>query len=199
MSTLALLCLVLTPTDDAKADQAKTSPPAKVTITAELACLHCTFGEGDECAVCLKLDDKTPVLLEGKAAEPFFKDRLKKKVVVADGTLTRNKDKRLVLALAGAHEFTDKDKGKAPEKGQTRIEGQACCGHCDLGLCDECTLALRNGSLPIVLDGKLATQHAEEGKEARGVQATGQLFTDKRGLLRLDAKSVELEKPGKSK
>jgi hypothetical protein len=199
MSTLALLCLILSPMDDARADKAKSPPPAKVTITAELACLHCTFGEGDGCAVCLKLDDKTPVLLEGKAAEPFFKDRLKKKVLVAEGTLTRNQDKRLVLTLTAAHECTDKDKGKAPDKGQVRIEGQACCGHCDLGLCDECTLALRNGSLPIVLDGKLAAQHAEEGKEGRGVKATGPLFLDARGLLRLDARSVDLEKPGKSK
>jgi hypothetical protein len=197
MNALALLCLGLVAADDAaKTDKA----PAKVTITAELACLHCTFGEGDNCAVCLKIDDKTPVLLEGKAAEPFFKDRLDKKVVVAEGTLSRNKDKRLVLTTANAHEYTDKDKGKAPEKGQTRVEGKACCGHCDLGLCDECTLAIKNASAPIVLDGKLAAKHAEEGKEAKPVTATGQLFLDAKGLLRLDAKSVELgkaEKPSK--
>jgi hypothetical protein len=36
----------------------KPAPPtAKATVTAEVACLHCTFGEGDGCAVCLKLDE----------------------------------------------------------------------------------------------------------------------------------------------
>src|SRR5437588_3418090 len=98
------------------ADKDAKPAPAKVTITAELACLHCTFGEGDSCAVCLKIDDKTPVLLTGKAAKEFEPLRLEKKVLVAAGTLTVNKDKRLVLTLDKAHLFTDKDRQTAPAK-----------------------------------------------------------------------------------
>jgi hypothetical protein len=178
--------------DDKKAD--KPAPSAQVAVTAELACLHCTFGEGDGCAVCLKLDDKTPVLLAGKIAKQFEEDRLRKKAVTVEGALSLNKDKRLVLTGDAGRLLTDADKGKVPDKGEARVVGLACCGRCDLNLCDECTVAIKNAGGPIVLDGKLAAQHAEEGKEARPVTATGKLFLDKRGLIRLDAKKIEFKK-----
>ena len=183
-----LLLALVAPTDD---PPAKAARPARVTVTAELACLHCTFGEGDGCAVCLKIDDKTPVLLAGKAAKQLEAMRLSKKVVVATGALTLNKDKRLVLASDDAHLFTDADKGKASARGQARVEGQPACGSCDLKLCDECTLAVVNGTVPIILDGKLAREH---GEGARAITALGRLFLDKRGLVRLDASKVQLEK-----
>jgi hypothetical protein len=94
--TLALL-LVAAPANADKDKPAKTSPPARVVITAEVACLHCTFGEGDGCAVCLKLDDKTPLVLAGKAAKELFEHRLSKKVVTLEGALSLNKDKRMQL------------------------------------------------------------------------------------------------------
>jgi hypothetical protein len=156
--------------------------------------MHCTFGEGDHCAVCLKLDDKTPVLLAGKTAKQFEEDRLSGKVVVIEGTLSLNKDKRLVLTSDAGRFFTDADRNKAPAKGEVRVVGLACCGKCDLGLCDECTLAIKNAGNPIVLDGKLAAQHAEEGKEAKQATVTGKLFLDKRGLIRVEAKKVEVKK-----
>ena len=198
MSALALLLVTVTAPQPAfAAAPDKPAAPAQVVITAELACLHCDFGEGESCAVCLKLDDKTPVRLAGKAAKQFEELRLDKKVLVAEGTLSVGKDKRLVLTSDKAHLYTDKDKGKVPEKGQALVVGVGCCGKCDLDLCDECTLAVRNDKQPIVLDGKLATQHAEEGKGGRKVTATGKLFVDKRGLLRLDAKAVKLDKADK--
>jgi hypothetical protein len=191
------LSLALTAADQGNKPVKKPSPTARVTLTAELACLHCTFGEGDGCAVCLKVDAKTPVLLEGKAAKQFEEDRLSKKVVVVEGTLALNKDKRLVLTAGSGRFYAAKDKGKVPAKGQARVAGTACCGQCDLALCDECTLAVKNGKFPIILDGKLAAQHAEGGKEAKSVTATGTLFVDKRGLVRLNALKVELSKKGK--
>jgi hypothetical protein len=188
-----LLCLAVTAADK----DAKPAPqPARVTVTAELACLHCTFGEGDGCAVCLKLDAKTPVLLAGKIAKQFHEDRLGKKVVVVEGTLSRNKDKRLVLTGDSGRFYTDKDKGKVPAKGEVRVAGKACCGQCDLKVCDECTLAVVNGKLPIILHGKLASGHAEKG-DGKTITASGKLFIDKRGLVRLDARKVDLGKKKK--
>jgi hypothetical protein len=68
-----------------------------------------------------------------------------------------------------------------------------------IGVCEECTLAVKNGASPVVLDGKPAARHAEEGKGAHTVTATGTLSRDRRGLLRLDARTVELQKAGKAK
>jgi hypothetical protein len=187
---LALIAVAAEP--DAKAPK-KAPPPAKVAVTAELACLHCTFGEGESCAVCLKLDDKTPLVLEGKVAKQFMEDRLSRKVVVIDGTLTI-KDKRLVLTSDAGHLYTDKDKGKAPEKGQLRVSGLACCGSCDLNVCDSCTLAVQNGKGAVILDGKLAVQHGAHASEEKKVTVIGKPYIDKRGLLRLDAQKVEFEK-----
>ena len=195
MSSLAIVLLAALPGADQKAAK-PAGPPARVTVTAETACLHCSFGEGDDCALCLKLDDKTPVLLEGKAAKPFFEGRLERKVVVAEGTLALSKDKRLVLTCDNVHARSDKDKGKAPDKGKVRVAGTACCGSCDLGVCDECTLSVANGAVPVVLDGKLAAGHAE-AKEGQTLTAVGKLFRDRRGLLRLQAESVDRRKKDK--
>jgi hypothetical protein len=191
MIRLALILLAATAVAD---DKKPTPPAAQVVITAELACLHCTFGEGEGCAVCLKLDDRMPVMLAGKTAKQFAEDRLGKKLVVVEGTLTLDKDQRLLLTSDQGRFFTDADKGKAPARGETRVVGDACCGRCDLGLCEECALAIVNSTRPVVLDGKLALQHAEQGKEAQTVTAVGRLFLDKRGVLRLDATRVELKK-----
>jgi hypothetical protein len=186
-----LLLTLAAPADETPAQPVKAQPTARATITAELACLHCTFGEGEGCAVCLKIDDKTPVLLTGKAAKQFEKMRLSKKVAVVTGTLKLNKDKRLVLASDDGRLYTDADKGKVPAKGQARVEGLPTCGSCNLMLCDECTLAVVNGPAPIILDGKLARDHAEG---ARAITAVGRLFLDRRGLVRLDASKVDLVK-----
>jgi hypothetical protein len=188
MTPLTLVLLAALPGADQKAPAKPAAPPARVTVTAATACLHCTFGEGDDCALCLKLDEKTPVLLDGKAAKPFFKGRLDGKVVVAEGTLALSKDKRLMLTCDSIHAWTAKDKGQAPDKGKVRVAGT--------GVCDECTLAVGNGALPVVLDGKLAAGHAE-AKDATALTATGKLFRDKRGLLRLQADAVDLKKPAK--
>jgi len=194
MTTLSFVLLAALPGADQKAPAKPAAPPARVTVTAPTACLHCSFGEGEDCALCLKLDDKTPVLLDGKAAKPFFASRLDGKVVVAEGTLALSKDKRLVLTCDNVHAYSDKD--KAPEKGKVRVAGTACCGSCDLNVCDECTLAVANGALPVVLDGKLAAGHAE-AKEGQTLTAVGRLFRDKRGLLRLQADSADLKKKDK--
>jgi hypothetical protein len=196
MTPLTLVLLAALPAADQKAPAKPAAPAARVTVTAETACLHCTFGEGEHCALCVKLDDKTPVLLEGKAAKPFFAARLDGKVVVAEGTLALSKDKRLVLTCDNVHAWTDKDKGKSPDKGKVRVAGTACCGQCDLGVCDACTLAVGNGTLPVVLDGKLAAGHAE-AKDGQTLTAVGKLFRDKRGLLRLQAESVDVKLPAK--
>jgi hypothetical protein len=173
------------------AKQAPRDAPARVTVTAEIACLHCTFGIGDGCAVCLKIDAKTPIRLAGKAAKEFEDVRLEKKVLVATGTLTVGKDRRLVLTSDKAHLLTDKDRAKAPPKAQARVAGRPVCGKCDLMLCDECTLAVANGKAAIVLAGKLARDHAEG---AQAITAVGRPFVDARGLLRLDATKVDLVK-----
>ena len=193
MNPFAVLVLALAaPCADKEAK--KPVPPAKVIITAELACLHCTYGQGDSCATCLNLGEKTPVLLAGKTAKQFEPDSLSKKVVVIEGTLSVNKDKRLVLTADEGRFHGDKDKGKAPEKGQAFVTGNACCGKCNLELCEECTVAIKNADFPIVLDGKLAAQHAMEGKDPQPSTAAGKLFLDKRGLIRLDAAKFEMLK-----
>lgn len=178
---------------DAK-DEKKTSPAARATVTAELACLHCEFGQGDGCAACLKIDDKTPIVLQGKVAKDLLKQRFDKKVFVVQGTLSIDKEKRLVLTSDDAHEYGDKDKGQAPDKGQARISGQACCGHCDLGIGESCNLAVINAAFPILLDGKLATQLEIEAKEAKSTTVFGRPFVDKKGILRVEAKKVDVEK-----
>jgi hypothetical protein len=169
----------------------KPAPTARVTVAAELACLHCTFGVGDGCAVCLKLDDKTPLLLAGKAAKQFEDMRLTKKVLFAVGSVALDKNKQLVLTSDEARLFTMKDKSLAPPHGQIRVEGTPTCGKCNLKLCDECTVAILNGTSPIVLDGKLAKDHADG---AKAVTAIGRPFVDKRGIVRVDATKVDLVK-----
>jgi hypothetical protein len=192
MTKLAVLVLALAvPAAD---KDAKKPAPARVTITAELACLHCTYGLGDNCAVCLNLGEKTPVLLAGKTVKQFEQDSLTKKVVVAEGTLALTKDKYLVLTSDEGRFWTDKDKGKAPDKGMVLVAGNACCGKCNLELCDECTVAIKNADFPIVLDGKLAAQHAMEGKDPQPSTAVGKVFLDKKGLLRLEATKFEMLK-----
>ena len=86
MQLITVLLLAIVTQSDAK----KTPAPAKVTITAETACGHCTFGLGDSCALCLKLDDVTPILLEGKASEQFFDSRLNSTLIVVEGTAQRS-------------------------------------------------------------------------------------------------------------
>lgn len=190
MTALAVLLALTAAPDDKPTEKAA---PTKVTVVAETACLHCSFGIGDDCVLCLKIDDKTPLVLDGKAAKAFHEDRLEKKLIVVEGTLIQRKDKVFVLTCDTARVVTDKDKGKLPEKGQAWVAGALCCGKCDLELCDECTLAVKNGKHSIVLDGKLARDHAEENKGKKGT-AWGKLFVDKRGLIRLDATKVETEK-----
>jgi hypothetical protein len=182
----------LLPAAAADASKKPAVPPAQVTLTAEVACLHCDYGEGDSCAVCLKLDEKTPVLLAGKVAKLLEKDRFSKKVVAATGTMTV-KNGRMILTSDDAPFITDQNKDKVPGKGAARIVGPACCGSCDLKLCEECTLAIVNAASPIVLNGKLAMQHAEAGEE-KVLSAEGRLFIDKRGLLRLDATKTTFSK-----
>jgi hypothetical protein len=162
--------------------------PAKAVVTAESACLHCHFGTGDSCAACLKLNDKTPLVLEGKAAEEVFKARFKKQPFTVQGALKLN-GKQMVLVVEKATPFDEKS--KAPAKGLAYLEGPAVCGMCDLSLCDECTLAFRNGKTPIILDGDLARDHAG-GKGVIGV--TGKLQVDDRGRLRIVADKVEANK-----
>jgi hypothetical protein len=95
MNALPLLLALSVAADKPEPNPAP--PAAKVTVTAPLACLHCTFGEGDSCAVCLKLDDKTPLVLAGKAAKELFEFRLSKKVVTLEGALSLTKEKRMQL------------------------------------------------------------------------------------------------------
>ena len=183
--TTALIGLSLLAAEPAAEKQPE--PGAKVVITAEAACLHCHFGIGESCAVALKVDDKTPIVLEGKPAGDLFKARFKKQVFVVEGTLAL-KDKQMVLTAASCRPYDDKEKDKVPTKGLAYLQGPAICGKCDLSLCDSCTLAVKNGKSPILLDGELAQDHAE-GKGT--LLVTGKLFVDKRGLLRVEAKKVE--------
>jgi len=171
MSITALLLVALVADGDAK----KPLPPAKVTITAETGCTHCTFGFGDSCALCLKLDDVTPIILEGKATEEFFESRLTGALIVVDGNLSVNEDKRLVLKADKARAYADKDKGKAPTKGEARIEG--------IVVRVKDAPAIRNGAHPIVLAGK-----HDEGKQET---VLGMLKLDKSGAIRLETKKAD--------
>ena len=185
----ALIILLLTLPMAGLHAQNKTAP-AKVAITAELVCAHCDFGIGDDCAPALKID-KTAILLTGKTPKDFLDQRFEKKVVTVEGTLELDKNKNLVLAVAKGG-FLTADNKTAPAKGTARVEGVPVCGSCDLMLCDECTVAVANGKAPIILDGKLAKQHKDE--DARSVTVLGKFYVDKRGLVRLDASKVDVEK-----
>lgn len=185
-------CSLLLPAavaEPAKDDKPKT---AKVVVTAEVACMHCEFGEGESCATALKLDAKTPLLLEGQAAKDLFKIRFKKATAVVEGTL-KLKDKQMVLVadksrvLEPDKDKGDKEKDQAKAKGNVYVVGDAICGRCDLAVCQECTLAVRNGTTSIILQGPLAGDHAE-GKGVIGV--TGKLQIEN-GLIRLHASKVE--------
>jgi hypothetical protein len=197
MTHLALMLFALAaPAADKadKPDEAKKAPTARVVLTAPVACLHCDFGEGDGCTGCLKLDEKTPLRLEGKPAETLHELRFNKVSAIAEGTLTLNKDKKPVLTLTAARIFTDKDKGTAPAVGEARVTGVSCCGKCDLNITKVCTVSFRNGTAPIVLSGKLAEVCSEEGTN---YIALGKLFVDKTGVLRLEATKLDEEKPAK--
>jgi hypothetical protein len=199
MTSVALLLALALPAADAETKDTKKAPTpaARVTVTAPLACLHCTFGEGDGCAACLKLDDKTPLVLAGKGVGDLEKERFSKKVLVAEGTLSVNKDKRMVLTVDNSHFFDEeKDKGKVPEPGLARVSGATACAHCDLNLAKECTVAIRNGDSAVVLDGKLAKSCAEDVKT---ITVVGKLFLDKDGVVRLDAKSIDPTKKEEKK
>jgi hypothetical protein len=198
MTSVALLLALALPAADADAKDAKKAPaPARVTVTAPLACLHCTFGEGDGCAACMKLDDKTPLVLAGKGAADLEKERFGKKVLVAEGTLSVNKDKRMVLTIESSHFFDEeKDKGKVPEAGLARVSGATACAHCDLNLAKECTVAIRNGDSAVVLAGKLAKSCSEDVKT---ISVVGKLFIDQDGVVRLDAKSIDPTKKEEKK
>jgi hypothetical protein len=175
MTSLALLLALSAPAADAPKPA-----PAKVTITAELVCQHCTFGieDRDGCGACLKLDEKTPVLLNGKVADGLLKARFDKKIYVAEGTLALDKEKRLVLTVTSARERTDADKGKAPEAGQAFITGklQAKDGK----------LSIENGDAPLAVESKTPPP----GSDANPVTATGKL-TVKDGKPSLEAASVQ--------
>ncbi len=196
MTSVSLLLLALAvPAADADAKDAKKGPPAKVVVTGEIACLHCTFGEGEGCAACLKIDDKTPIVLAGKAGDALESERFSKKVVVAEGTLSINKDKRMMLTVDSAHFLSDKDKGKVPEAGQVRVVGDAICASCDLKLSKECNVAVRNAAAPIVLAGKDAERCPEPDPTI--VTAVGRPYLDKDGLLHIELKSMDLKKKDK--
>lgn len=186
LSTMCVISLA----GSLSAEDAKAPPSARIFFTADLGCLHCDYGIGDGCAACLKLDAKTPLALAGKAAKQLENDVLDNKVVALEGVLTRDQDKRLVLTSDKAVFVAPKEPGFAA-KGSVRISGTPVCGSCDLKLCAECTLAVANGAVPIILDGPLATRHrAEDGKH---VTTFGQLSIDKRGLMRLLATKVEFQ------
>ncbi|HEV3023156.1 MAG TPA: hypothetical protein VGX76_11845, partial [Pirellulales bacterium] len=133
----------------------------------------------------------------GKGAADLEKERFSKKVLVAEGTLSVNKDKRMVLTIENSHFFDEeKDKGKVPETGLARVSGTTACAHCDLHLTQECAVSIRNGDSAVVLDGKLAKSCSEDAKT---ITAVGKLFLDKDGLVRLDAKSIDPTKKEEKK
>jgi hypothetical protein len=183
----ALIGLPLLAADPAKPD-AKDAKPAKVVVTAEVACLHCHFGIGDGCAPALRLDDKTALLVEGKATATLAPVTFKKRGAVVEGTLSI-KDKQLLLAAETAKLLDEKE--ARPAKALAVIEGTPICGRCDLSLCEECTLAVKNGKTPIILDGSKALDHAEDLK---WIGVTGHVKIDGRGLLRIDANKVDKKK-----
>jgi len=162
--------------------------PAKVTVTGEVACLHCHFGQGNGCAPALRLDDKTPLPVLGKAAEVLAPVTFKKRVAAVEGALEL-REKQMVLS-AGAAKLLD-EKEPRPARAVAVVEGKPICGRCDLAVCEECTLAVKNGKSPIILDGSKALDHAED---LSWIGVTGHLKVDARGLLRIDAAKVEKKK-----
>src|SRR5262245_28915809 len=177
MTSLALLVAL----SAAAADAPKTDL-AKVTVTAEVVCQHCTFGIEDRngCGACLKLDEKTPVLLNGKVADDLLKIRFDKKVYVAEGTLGLDKEKRFVLTVTSAREKTDADKGKVPEAGQVQITGkmQAKGG----------AASIQNGDGQITLD--LGKNPAPKDTAGATVTALGKLAV-KDGKLIVEVASLK--------
>jgi hypothetical protein len=185
----AVLLLALTVAAEPAADSTKPLPPqAKVTVTASITCSHCEFNIGDSCGACLKLDEKTPVLLEGKLVEALNKERFSEKVFVAQGTLSVNKDRHLVLNVESAHALGDADKDKAPPAGAVRVEGSPACAHCDLHIGTSCNLAIKNAAHPILVE--------KGGDDSDGKVAivVGRPYVDKDGLLHVEARQVKLEK-----
>jgi len=173
MTSIALLLALTAPAADAPKPM-----PAKVTISAELVCAHCSFGIESEggCCPCLKLDDKTPVIIKGKGSDDLLKSRFAKKTFVVDGTLSMNKEKLLVLDMTAVRERTDADKGKAPDAGQVKITGTA-------GIKDG-KLILQNADVPVTVESKTAPT------EEKPITVTGKV-TVKDGKVSLEASSLE--------
>ena len=100
--------------------------------------------------------------------------------------LTLKDKKQLILLAESITEVDDKNKDRFPVHGKTRVEGLPQCGKADLKLFDEPTLAIANGSVPIILEG--AKSKAKAGKAL--IRVIGQLKVDDKGLLRLVADEV---------
>ena len=78
-------------------------------------------------------------------------------------------------------------KDRFPPKGKILVQGKQVCGKENLKLFDEPTLAVQNGSLPIVLDGDKSK--AKAGKAS--IRVVGSLKVDDKGLVRLIADEVK--------
>jgi len=101
--------------------------------------------------------------------------------------LTLKELKQLILLAEAITELDDKNKDQFPAHGKVRAEGKSVCGKMDLKLLDEPTLAIENGSLPILLDGEKSKVKA--GKTP--VRVVGSLKIDDKGLVRLIADEVK--------
>jgi hypothetical protein len=105
---------------------------------------------------------------------------------------TLGEKKRVVLVIDGATEITRFNQAKFPLDGTAAVEGPPACGKNDLKLTSTESLAIRNGTLPVVVTGK-KYDAASGTLGAALVRAAGTMVTDD-GTVRLKDATVKVIK-----
>jgi hypothetical protein len=142
---------------------------------------------GDAAWVVALLDDTDPEL---ENTLPKLKAPTKGGLrVVLNGILAASADKDPFVAhanAAGTIRIVDKGDKAAPQFGEIQVAGRALPGKYEIGKGKFTTLAIENGSSPILITGK-----ADQVNKAKGeIFVVGKLIVSKNGPLVVEAKSI---------
>jgi len=110
--------------------------------------------------------------------------------VALTGLLSASKDKEPFVAHAhawGTMRIVEKDGDRdSPEFGEILVAGEAMTGKFEIGKGKFASLAIQNGSSPILITGNIAKVQEAKGK----LMVTGKLLISRQGPLVVEAKSI---------
>lgn len=114
--------------------------------------------------------------------------------VALTGLLAASKDKDPFVAHAngwGTIRIVEKGEKDSPEFGEILVAGQATMGKFETAKGKFTSLAIQNGSSPILITGKVDQVQEPKGK----LYVTGKLLISRQGPLVVEAKSIGIEAP----